>query len=87
MLDHCWNSVIDDDTTFNHDCHERDVAQWLEHSALQLAVACSASSRLASGGFSEKYHVSSLSTVGHCGINVVSLGKALYPQAFHFTQV
>ena len=39
-----------------------------------------------SAGFSEKYHVSPLSILGHC-FNVVSLGKALNPQMLHLTQV
>ena len=38
-------------------------------------------------GFSEKYHDSPLSTLGHRGINVVSLAKALYPQVLHFSPV
>ena len=54
--------------------------------ALQLAAACTASSKL-DAGFSEKYHISPLSTLVHCCINVVSLGKALYPQVLHSTQV
>ena len=37
-------------------------------------------------GFSEKYHVSPLSILGHC-YDVVSLGKALNPKMLHFTQV
>ena len=37
-------------------------------------------------GFSEKYHVSSLSILGHC-FDVVSLGKALNPQMLHLTEV
>ena len=36
--------------------------------------------------FSEKYHVSSLSILGHYS-DVVSLGKALYPHLLHLTQV
>ena len=36
-------------------------------------------------GFSEKYHVSPLSILGH--VDVVSLGKALHPQMLHLTQV
>ena len=37
-------------------------------------------------GFSEKYHVSPLSILGHC-FDVVSLGKALNPRMLHLTQV
>ena len=36
--------------------------------------------------FSEKYHVSPLSILGHC-FDVVSLGKAFNPQMLHLTQV
>ena len=37
-------------------------------------------------GFSEKYHVSPLSILGHC-FDVVSFGKSLNPQMLHLTQV
>ena len=37
-------------------------------------------------GFSEKYHVSRLSILGHC-FDVMSLGKALNPHLVHLTQV
>ena len=37
-------------------------------------------------GFSEKYHVSPLSILGHY-LDVVSMGKALYSHMLHFTQV
>ena len=37
-------------------------------------------------GFSEKYHVSPLSILGHY-FDDVSLGKALYPHMLHLTQV
>ena len=54
------------------------MAQWLERGALPMslpAVQC----RIPLGaGFSERYHVSSLSILGHCK-DVVSLGKALHP--------
>ena len=36
--------------------------------------------------FSEKYHVSPLSILGHC-FDVVYLGKALNPQMLHLTEV
>ena len=36
--------------------------------------------------FSEKYHISPLSNLGHC-YDVVSSGKALHPQMLHLTQV
>ena len=37
-------------------------------------------------GFSEKYHVSLFSILGHCS-DVVSLGKAPNTQMLHLTQV
>ena len=37
-------------------------------------------------GFSDKYHISPLSILGHC-FDVVSLGEALNPQMLHLTQV
>ena len=37
-------------------------------------------------GFSEKYHVSSLSILGHC-FDAVSLGKALNPQMLDLTHM
>ena len=37
-------------------------------------------------GFSEKYHVSLISILGHF-FDFVSLGKALHPQMLHLTQV
>ena len=57
----------------------------------QFVAACRASGSLGAG-FSEKYHVSPLSILGHCGIksnqsNVVSLCITLHPQVLHFTQV
>ena len=63
---------------------ERDVAQWLERGALPMSLPVRGS---LVAGFSDKYHVSPVSTLGHCGINVVSMDKALYPQVIHFTRV
>ena len=37
--------------------------------------------------FSEKYHVSPLSILGHYSLVAVSLGKALYPLMLHLTKV
>ena len=37
-------------------------------------------------GFSEKFYISTLSILGYC-FDVVSLGKALYRQMLHLTQV
>ena len=36
-------------------------------------------------GFSDKYHVSPMSILGHC-VDVVSLSKALHPQTIQLTQ-
>ena len=62
------------------------MAQWLERSALPMSLP-SLRFRIPLGAeFSEKYHVSPLSILGHC-VDVVSLGKALHPQMLHLTQV
>ena len=63
------------------------MAQWLQSRALPMSLPAARVRGSLGAGFSEKYHVSPLSTLGHCGINAVSLGKALYPQVIHFTQV
>ena len=55
---------------------ERDVAQWLERSALPMSLPAVRSLILLGAGFSEKYHVSPLSILGHC-FDVLSFGKAL----------
>ena len=49
-------------------------------------TACRAVSNPAWCRISEKYHVSPLSILGHY-VNVVSLGKTLYPHMLHLTQV
>ena len=61
------------------------MAQWLEPGALPMSLPAARVRGLLCAGFSEKYLVSPLSTLGHCGNNAVSLGKALYPQVLHFT--
>ena len=66
---------------------ERDVAQWLKCGALSMSLPAARVRGSPGARFSEKYYISPPSTLGHCGINVVSLGKALYPQVLHFTQV
>ena len=63
------------------------MAQRLECGALPMSLPAARVRGSLGAGFSVKYHVSPLSTLGHCGINVVSLGKALHPQVLHFTQV
>ena len=63
------------------------VVQWLERGALPMSLPAARVRGSLGVGFSEKYHVSLLSMLGHCGINVVSFGKALFPQVLHFTQV
>ena len=49
-------------------------------------AACRAVSNPIGAGFSEKYHISPLSILGHCE-DGVSLGKTLHPQMLHLTQV
>ena len=66
---------------------ERDVAQWLERGALPMSLPAARARGSLVAGFSEKYHVSPLSTLGYCGINVVSMGKSLYHQVIYFTRV
>ena len=63
------------------------MAQWLEPGALPMSLPAARVRGSLGAGFSEKYHVSRLSTLGHRGINVVFLGKVLHPQVLHFTQV
>ena len=65
---------------------ERDMAQWLERGALPLLLPAVRFRIPVGAGFSEKYHVSPLSILGHC-FDVVSLGKALNPKMLHLTQV
>ena len=56
------------------------MAQWLEREALPMSLPAARVRGSIGAGFSEKCHASPLSTLGHCGINVVSLDKALYPK-------
>ena len=62
------------------------MAQWLERGALPLSLPAVRFRIPFGAGFSEKYHVSPLSILGH-RVDVVSLGKALNPQMLHLTQV
>ena len=62
------------------------MAQWLEHGALSMSLSAVRFRIPLGAGFSEKYHVSLLSILGHC-FDVVSLGKALNPQMLRLTQV
>ena len=55
------------------------MAQWIKHRALPMSLPAARVRGSLGAGFAEKNHVSPLSTLGQCGINVVSLGKALYP--------
>ena len=57
---------------------ERDMAQWLERRALSMSMPALQFRIPLGSEFSEKYHVSPLSILGHC-FDVVSLGKALNP--------
>ena len=62
------------------------MAQWLERGALQMSLLAVRFRMPLGAGFSEKYHVSPLSILGHCE-DVVSLGKALHPQMLHLTSL
>ena len=55
---------------------ERDVAQWLERGALPMSLPAVRFRIPLGAGFSEKYHVSPFSILGHY-FDVVSLGKTL----------
>ena len=65
---------------------ERDVAQWLGRAALPMSLPVVRFRIPLGAGFSEKYHVSPLSILGHY-FDAVSLCKALYPHMLHLTQV
>ena len=60
--------------------------QWLERGALPMSLPAVRFRILLGAGFSEKYHFSPLSILGHC-VDVVSLGKTLNLQMLHLTQV
>ena len=62
------------------------MAQGLECGALPMSLPAIRFRIPLGAGFSEKYHVSPLSILGHCQ-DVVSLGKDLHPQMLHLTQV
>ena len=64
---------------------ERVMAQWLERGALPMSLPAVRFRILFGTAFSEKYHVSPLSILGHC-FDVVYLGKAPSPQMLHLTQ-
>ena len=55
------------------------MTQWLERGALSMSLSVVRFRILLGAGFSDKYHVSPLSILGHC-LDVVSLGKALNPR-------
>ena len=65
---------------------ERDMAQWLEQGALSMSLSAVGFRISFGAGFSQKYHVSPLLILKHW-FDVVSLGKALYPQMLHLTLV
>ena len=57
------------------------MAQWLERGALPMSLPAMPLSAV----FSEEYHVSSLSILGHC-FDGVFFGKALHSQMLHLTE-
>ena len=61
------------------------MAQWLEHDGLLIYLRA-VWSRTPFGGFSDKYHVSPLSMLGHC-FDVLSMGKALFPAILNLIQL
>ena len=62
------------------------MAQWLDRRALPMSLPAVRFRIPLGAGFSEKYHVSPLSILGHY-LDVVSLGNALHPHMLHLTQV
>ena len=62
------------------------MALWFELGALPMSLPVLWFRIPLGTGFSEKYHVSPLSILGHCE-DVVFLGKALHPQMLHLIQV
>ena len=64
--------------TLSHTPLERDVAQWLERVSLPMSLPVGQLRVPLGAGFQRKCHVSPLLVLGHY-IDVVSLGKALYP--------
>ena len=62
------------------------MAQWLERGALPMSLPAVRFRTPLVAGFSEKFHISSLSILGHC-FDVVSLSEALHLQILHLTQV
>ena len=62
------------------------MAQWLERGALPMSLPAVRFRIPLGARFSEIYHVSPLSILGHCKDDV-SLGKTLHPQMLHLTQV
>ena len=58
---------------------ESDVAEWLERGVLPMSLPDVRFRILLGAGFSDKYHVSPLSILGHY-FDGVSFGKTLYPQ-------
>ena len=60
----------------------KELTQWLERGAFPM---CGFESR-SGAGFSEIYHVSPLSILGHY-FDVVFLGNTLYSYMLHLTQV
>ena len=62
------------------------MTQWLERSALPMSLPAVRFRIPLGAEFSEKYHVSPLSILGHC-YDVVSLCKPLHSQMLHLTQV
>ena len=60
---------------------ERDMAQWLERGVLPMSLPAVRFRAPICAGFSEIYHVSSLSILGHC-FDAVPLGKAFTFKCF-----
>ena len=64
--------------TWPEKCFKRDVALCLERGALKLPLSAVRAQSPLGAGFSEKYYIPPLSTLGHRCFDVVALGKALF---------
>ena len=84
MLFLCWASVVDSGPTLKQ--HRYGHGVMVKLGALPMSLPAVRFRIPLGAGISEKYHVSPFSILGHC-FDVVSSGKALYPQMLHLTQV
>ena len=70
---------------YPHPPYTWDMSQCVERGALPMSLTTVRCRIPLGAGFSDKYHVSPLSILGHC-FDVVYVGKTLIAQMFHLTQ-